>query len=182
MHIINWVINLYKLFLIFQIFSIFGYILECIYSSILLKKVNLDRGFFFGPYLPIYGITIVIMYKVSQSITSTFLFYIVTILLISFIEYTTGTILENAFKRKWWDYSRKKYNIKGRICLDNIIIFSISGVILSKCLIPLIDEALSKNKIFCISFGIVSMIIFFCDVFYSFIYNFQKTSRGKEKK
>ena len=48
-------ISLIKLFLIFIIISFLGYILEVIVCSYNYKKL-VNRGFFFGPYCPIYGL------------------------------------------------------------------------------------------------------------------------------
>ena len=48
-------ISLIKLFLIFIIISFLGYILEVIVCSYNYKKL-VNRGFFFGPDCPIYGL------------------------------------------------------------------------------------------------------------------------------
>ena len=36
--------------------------------------------------------------------------------------------MEKIFKARWWDYSQKKFNINGRVCLDTIIPFGILGI------------------------------------------------------
>ena len=35
--------------------------------------------------------------------------------------------MEKLFKVRWWDYSNKKFNINGRICLETMIPFGILG-------------------------------------------------------
>ena len=42
-------------FLLYFMYCVLGYILECTFCSIIDKKVVLNRGFLIGPYLPIYG-------------------------------------------------------------------------------------------------------------------------------
>ncbi|MFR8334576.1 MAG: putative ABC transporter permease [Oscillospiraceae bacterium] len=37
----------------------------------------------------------------------------------SVLEYFTGWLLETLFHAKWWDYSNKKWNLHGRVCLRN---------------------------------------------------------------
>jgi len=133
------------LFFKFILFSFWGYILECLYTSIVNKKINLKRGFFYGPYCPIYGFTLLIIEKFNYLENHYLL--IVSILLISIIEYFTSYILEKIFKNKWWDYSRKKININGRICLDNIIIFSIGTMFIIRKIIPVINECFVTNKL-----------------------------------
>lgn len=45
------------------------------------------------------------------------------------IEYFTSFIMEKLFNARWWDYSSRKFNINGRICLETLIPFGIAGVI-----------------------------------------------------
>ena len=33
------------------------------------------------------------------------------------LEYVTAALMENIFHTSWWDYSDKKFNFQGRICL-----------------------------------------------------------------
>ena len=49
------------IFLLFIFYSFFGYILEITNCSIREKKLVLNRGFFLGPYLPIYGVSCILM-------------------------------------------------------------------------------------------------------------------------
>ena len=42
------------------------------------------------------------------------------------------------FKTRWWDYSDKKFNINGRICLETLIPFGILGVIIMYVTNPLL--------------------------------------------
>ena len=36
--------------------------------------------------------------------------------------------MEKLFKARWWDYSNRKYNINGRICLETLIPFGLLGL------------------------------------------------------
>lgn len=174
------VINLYIHFLIFLFFSFLGYIVECIYSSIIQRELNVDRGFFMGPYLPIYGITLTLIYHLTNNISFIFVQFIITFFLIFIIEYITSFVLEKIFKRRWWDYSRKKYNINGRVCLDNLIIFSISSIYISNCLIPNIILFLEKDMVFTKSFGVLSFVIFLFDLLFSCLYNYKDCKNTKK--
>ena len=49
-------------FLLYFMYCVLGYILECTFCSIIDKKIVLNRGFLIGPYLPIYGIIISMKY------------------------------------------------------------------------------------------------------------------------
>jgi uncharacterized membrane protein len=58
-------------------------------------------------------------------------FYLFTmaVLLTSFLEYFTSWALETLFATKWWDYSRYRFNIHGRVCLLNSLMFGVMGVL-----------------------------------------------------
>lgn len=45
------------------------------------------------------------------------------------LEYFTSFIMEKLFDARWWDYSSRKFNINGRICLETLLPFGIAGVI-----------------------------------------------------
>ena len=55
-----------------------------------------------------------------------------SLVLCSVVEFTTSYIMEKAFKLRWWDYSHMKYNLDGRICLLNAVLFGIGGVLVVK--------------------------------------------------
>ena len=38
--------------------------------------------------------------------------------------------MEKLFKARWWDYSDKKFNIGGRVCLLGAVVFGLFSVVL----------------------------------------------------
>ena len=50
-----------------------------------------------------------------------------SLLICGTLEYLTSYIMEKIFKARWWDYSQRKFNINGRICLETLIPFGIAG-------------------------------------------------------
>jgi uncharacterized membrane protein len=120
--------NFYVDFLYFMIYSFFGWVCEVVYCSILARKW-INRGFLNGPYCPIYGMGAILVISLltpfSHSILLTFFFGII---LTSLLEYSTGFALETIFHTKWWDYSHQRFQIKGRVCLTNSILFGILTV------------------------------------------------------
>lgn len=121
-----------NLFLLFMIYSIIGWIVEIIHSYFYTKKIA-NRGFLIGPYCPIYGLGTVFMTAISTT-TSNDLFGIFakSMIVCALLEYTTSYAMEKLFKKRWWDYSNRKYNLNGRICLENLVLFGIAGCILIK--------------------------------------------------
>jgi len=105
-----------KYLFLFGTGSIFGWILELFYRRYFGKaKEWINPGFLSGPYLPIYGTGVSVLYIVSDlSINFTFkiiLFAIFTTL----IEYITGLFFLKYYNARLWDYSNLKFNIKGLV-------------------------------------------------------------------
>ena len=116
------------LFMLFLIYSVIGFILETLSIFIKFKKL-VKRGFLFGFYLPIYGFGGLIIYYTDILSSSLIIKIIVLTILFSILEYFTSYILEKQFNLRWWDYSKNKFNINGRICLYNMSKFVVLGTI-----------------------------------------------------
>lgn len=153
------------IFLKFIILSFLGYILECIYSSFILKKINLNRGFFIGPYCPIYGVTLLFINRFSY--LNSYFLLIFSMFSIFLLEYFTSYLLEKIFNRRWWDYSKRFCNLEGRVCLFNVIIFGIGGTFIVKKIIPLLERILSFDNDVVTFFSFLLFIIFIIDLFLS---------------
>ncbi len=156
-------------FMFFFLASIFGYIAECTFVSIGNKKLTLNRGFLMGPYIPIYGAgtcTVVIILK--DYMDDPVIFFFMTTIICSFIEYITSLVLEKIFKVRWWDYSHEKFNINGRICLKNSFLFGLAGLTVLYTLYPLMCDFLSiiPNTILEVV-GVLCFIAFISDFIFT---------------
>lgn len=155
-----------RLFILFIIYSFIGYVSELIYCSIQFKKIVLNRGFFIGPYLPIYGFCCIMMTFFLEKYNNDLLaLFVMSIVLCSITEFVTSYVLEKIYKVRWWDYSNMKFNFEGRICLLNSCLFGVGGVVLihfiNPTIYPLLDM-LPNNVLIII--GISLMVIFLIDL------------------
>lgn len=136
-----------KFFLLFIMFSFTGWLIEILFVYID-QKVLVNRGFLFGPYLPIYGFGSLLYILVLKKYYSEPYVIFFGSLIISFIlEYLTSYILELIFHEKWWDYSEKKYNINGRVCLETLIPFGLFSLICIYIIYPFYLYIISKINI-----------------------------------
>lgn len=119
-----------KLFLYFATYSFLGWVCESIYCSILDKKI-VNRGFLNGPVCPVYGVgALAVIFLLNKYKGNVLTLFVMGVIVTSIIEYLTSVILEVAFQTRWWDYSNHKFNIHGRVCLLNSILFGIMSVVL----------------------------------------------------
>ena len=153
-------------FLLFIIYSFVGYIAEIINCSFNSKKLVLNRGFFLGPYLPIYGVSCILMGSFIIRYKSDLLtVFVMSAFVCTTVEYITSYVLEKIFKARWWDYSDRKFNLEGRVCLGNAFLFGVGGVIFTYVLNPLVVAMLDKLPMLALRIiAIVLMVIFLVDV------------------
>lgn len=134
------------LFAYFITYSIIGYIAEITFCTIYTNKLVYNRGFLMGPYIPIYGVGAIILTLTLQRYQSdTLVLFIMSAVYCSILEYITSYIMEKIFNLRWWDYSDKKYNLAGRICLENAILFGLGGVLILKVTNPIVLHFIYNN-------------------------------------
>lgn len=145
--------------LIFFIYSFLGWILEVIYSFFQKHKF-INRGFLLSPICPIYGLSSLLLFFILANFkNSIFLLFILSLIICSFSEYFISAILEKLFNLRWWDYSKEKFNINGRVCLKNSIAFGILGVLVVKFITPFLLKFLFTLKNKTINFLTIFLII-----------------------
>ena len=121
-------INIFNLVIYFTAYSFLGWLCETIYCS-LPKKQFVNRGFLNGPFCPIYGFgALIIIICLTRFRYYVFLLFIFSVILTSTLEYLTSYVMEKIFHAKWWDYSENKFNINGRVCLKNSLLFGLMSV------------------------------------------------------
>ena len=149
-------------FLLFIIYSFVGYIVEIINCSFNSKKLVLNRGFFLGPYLPIYGVSCLLMGSfIIRYKDDLFTVFVMSAFICTTVEYLTSYILEKIFKARWWDYSDKKFNIEGRVCLFNAFLFGIGGVFFTYVLNPFVLTIVGKLPILVLRIVSLTLIVVF---------------------
>lgn len=155
--------KLSMLFILFLIYSIIGWIIETIFCSIEQKKLA-DRGFLIGPICPIYGFGGTFMtLLLTKYLDDPLALFIMAVVICSILECLTSYFMEKLFNTRWWDYSDKRFNINGRVCLSVAACFGFLGVILLYFVNPFLVSLLSKipdNILIIISIILFILLIF----------------------
>lgn len=60
---------------------------------------------------------------------NTFFLFIGCGILATIVEWLTGKLLERLNSHKWWDYSKKKWNYDGYICLQYSLLWAVLGLL-----------------------------------------------------
>ena len=138
---------LFQSVLYFAIYAFLGWVVECSYVRVG-SDHWVNRGFLHGPFIPVYGLggmmTAFILRRISEHPV---LLFLLSFLFLSFLEYVAGWALEHLFKTKWWDYSGKRWNIQGRVCLLNSIFWGILGLVVNYLIHPAITRFIGQLDI-----------------------------------
>ncbi len=155
-------------FIIFFTYSVIGWFTESLFVSIQSKKF-INRGFLIGPYCPIYGYgSLGMILYLDQYKDNILTVFILAVVICSILEYFTSYIMEKIFKARWWDYSDKKFNLNGRICGENAILFGLGGIIIIYLIHPFLNGILNRlNQTTIMIIAILSFIVFLTDTILS---------------
>ena len=160
--------NYIDLVFYFAIYSFMGWVMETIYASIAAGKF-VNRGFLRGFFCPIYGFGAILIIAatgwaksfLSGNIVSLLVGLLLSILLVTILEYATGLILEKIFKIKWWDYSNEYGNIHGYICIKNSLLWGGLAFLLVHVMHPLTVELVYRIPALVKGYLGVFLILFF---------------------
>lgn len=139
----------------FMLYAIVGWIYETVLELFIYKTGFSNRGFLFGPYLPIYGVGALIfvfaLYKIKErkvkigkaDITILVVFIGVT-LISTAIELIGSYVAELFVSKPLWNYDDYILNFDGRIALDTSLRFGVGGTIFLYLLQPMFNRLCEK--------------------------------------
>ena len=124
----------------FFFYCFFGWCFESTYVSICKRKF-VNRGFIRGPFLPLYGSGAIMMLLVSAPVRDNLvLVFFAGCIGATALEYVTGVVMEALFKVRYWDYSHKRFNFQGQICLSSSLCWGALTVLMTRFLHPAVER------------------------------------------
>ncbi|MGM9878486.1 MAG: putative ABC transporter permease [Bacilli bacterium] len=138
--------NICKYLLIFFISAFIGYIYEVIFYFLFDHEL-VNRGFLYGPYLPVYGFgAIILIILLKRFKKNPLVVFLLSMFITGVVEYFTGFLMWEIYHKMWWDYSGLFLNIDGYVCLRSVLTFGIGGLLLVYLVEPLVCKFISKIK------------------------------------
>ncbi len=131
--------DFYYIFYVFILYGFIGWIYESCLVSVQ-KKSFVNRGFLTGPIIPIYGCAALLFYLVFWDTKEQLaVVYIGSVFLATLLEYITSLVMELIFHTRWWDYSKFKLNLNGRVCLPVSLFWGALALLMLHVIHPGID-------------------------------------------
>lgn len=120
----------------FYFYCIVGWIFESGNVSIRTRKW-VNRGFMKGPWLPIYGFGAVIILLCTSSFSdSVVAVFFAGMVGATILEYVTGVVMLKMFKVRYWDYSYRKIQFQGHICLVSSLVWGGASILMTYIIHP----------------------------------------------
>ena len=139
-----------NLLLLFFSFAFIGWCIEVILKYRQFHRF-INRGFLTGPWLPIYGFGAVLitvsvqgLAGLESSIGTTF---VISFYVCGVVEYLASYLLEKRYHARWWDYSQKPMNLKGRVWIGNLILFGLGGIAIIELANPFFYDLFSRASL-----------------------------------
>lgn len=131
-------------FLLFLSYSFLGWVCETVYCSVGSRRF-VNRGFLTGPLCPVYGFGALLVLWLLRPVQMHVLpLFLSGMVVTTVLEYLTSVLLEKLFHMKWWDYSRYRFQINGRVCLLNSLMFGALSVLLVLFINPFVEHAVAS--------------------------------------
>ena len=157
--------EIFKVFIIFMIGSILGYVVEMIVAFVQNGHFVSRQGLLYGPFTPVYGIGILVYYiffKIVKNRNKKIVF-VSSMILGGITEYLCSYIQEKAFGTVSLDYSNWLFNINGRTTLIHCTYWGFAGLLYVSYiepLIPKIEEAVRNHKVKIMATSVAIFMVF----------------------
>lgn len=121
-------LNFYTLGVLYLVYSFLGWVGETVMATFRGKRFA-NRGMAAGPFCFVYGTTAILMaVGFADMRTKPVVLFVACMLTATVVEWLTAKLLERLHNRKWWDYSDKKFNLNGYVCLQYSVLWGALGI------------------------------------------------------
>ena len=157
--------EIFKVFIIFMIGSVLGYVVEMIVALVQNGHFVSRQGLLYGPFTPVYGIGILVYYIFFRIVKNRDkkIVFISSMILGGITEYLCSYIQEKAFGTVSWDYSNWLFNIDGRTTLIHCTYWGFAGLLYVSYiepLIPKIEEVVRNHKVKIMATSVAIFMVF----------------------
>ena len=131
-------LNLYTLCVIYLVYSFLGWVGETVVATAKGRRFT-NRGVASGPFCFVYGTAgVLITIGLNDQRASLAALFFGSMIYATVVEWLTARLLERIHHRRWWDYSDKKFNLDGYVCLGASLTWGALGVVVLKWGNPLL--------------------------------------------
>ena len=142
-------------FLYFWTYCVLGWCYEVFLEVVVYRWGFSNRGFLWGPYLPVYGVGALLILGCLGRLKSRPLRvgrvnFMPAVVFLAVVALTTVVELIASYLLEWttggwlWDYTRYAIQWQGRICLSASLRFGVGGMVILYLLQPLLEKGIGR--------------------------------------
>lgn len=142
-------------FLYFWVYAALGWVYEVFLEVVVYRWGFSNRGFLFGPYLPVYGVGALLILAFLRGLSRRqwcvghvnlmpAVVFVAVVALTTVVELIASYLLEWTTGGWLWDYTRYTIQWQGRICLSASLRFGVGGMIVLYGLQPLLEKGMAR--------------------------------------
>ena len=121
-------LNFYTLCVIYLVYSFLGWVGETVVATAKGRRFT-NRGVASGPFCFVYGTAgVLITIGLNDQRASLAALFFGSMIYATVVEWLTAKLLERIHHRRWWDYSDKKFNLDGYVCLQYSVLWGLLGM------------------------------------------------------
>ena len=139
-----------KFILVFSLFivgSIIGFLHENIFAM-LKGQEGIRQGLIYGPFIPVYGIGLLLFYLLYSHIevdkkskfVELLIIFTIGFIMGGFTEYICSYLQETVMGTKSWDYSNVRFNLHGRTSLFHATSWGLMSVLFYQFILPVLNK------------------------------------------
>ena len=122
-------LNFYTLSVIYLVYSFLGWVGETVVATIKGRQFT-NRGMASGPFCFVYGTAgVLLAVGLADLRTNWLALFAGSFLIATVVEWVTAKFLERVHHRRWLDYSGKKFNLDGYVCLQYSVLWGVLGAV-----------------------------------------------------
>lgn len=126
----------YRLVWLFFCYSFLGWLLETAVAAVRERRY-VDRSLLFGPVCVVYGAAgVVISIALCDLADNLAFLFLGSAIYATVAEWLAGHWLYKLTGTRWWDYSGRRWNLDGYVCLSSSTLWGVMGTVAVKWLIP----------------------------------------------
>lgn len=120
--------TLYQYIYFFFLYAFAGWLIEEVYAAIKYGKF-VNRGFINGPLCIKYGLCMVLLLEDLHDLSAHPVYQLVlSVVIVAVFEYVTGVLLKLITGKRFWDYSKVRWNLNGYICIQQTLLWAVIAV------------------------------------------------------
>lgn len=142
-------------FLYFWTYCVLGWCYEVFLEVVVYRWGFSNRGFLWGPYLPVYGVGALLILgclgrlknrplRVGRVNLMPAVVFLAVVALTTVVELIASYLLEWTTGGWLWDYTRYAIQWQGRICLSASLRFGVGGMVILYLLQPLLEKGMDR--------------------------------------